>query len=71
MEAAVADDPDPTDRYASATTWLPVVVSVLLIAIVAVFIFSAPNQIVTPKDSGYLIASIPLDQDTLDKTVMR
>jgi hypothetical protein len=50
---------DPTGQYVRATTWLPVVVGALLVAIVAIFIFGAPNQIVTPKDNGYLIASSP------------
>jgi hypothetical protein len=68
MEMVVADGLDPNDRYGRATTWLPVVVSVLLVAIVAVFILAAPSQIVTPKDSGYLIASIP---PNLDQTAMR
>lgn len=52
---------DPTDRLVRATTWLPVVVGALLVAVVAIFIFEAPNQIVTPKDSGYLIASVPAE----------
>ena len=68
MEAAVDEGLDPNNRLARATTWLPVVVSALLVVIVAVFIFAAPSQIVTPKDSGYLIASVP---PTLDQTAMR
>jgi hypothetical protein len=68
MEIAVGEGLDPNDRFGRATTWLPVVVSVLLVAIVAVFILAAPSQIVTPKDSGYLIASIP---PALDQTAMR
>ena len=38
----------------SAATWLPIVVGALLMAIVAIFIFEAPNQITTPNDTGYL-----------------
>jgi hypothetical protein len=65
----VAEGLDPKeDRYARATAWLPVVVSMLLVAIVAVFILAAPKQIVTPKDSGYLIASVP---PNLEQTAMR
>lgn len=68
METAVGEGQDPNARYGRATTWLPVVVSVLLVAIVAVFILAAPSEIVTPKDSGYLIASIP---PNFDQTAMR
>lgn len=68
MEAAVAEGPNPNDVYVHATAWLPVVVSMLLVVIVAVFILAAPSQIVTPKDSGYLIASVPAD---FDQTAMR
>lgn len=65
----MAEGLDPKkDRYARATTWLPVVVSMLLVAIVAVFILAAPKQIVTPNDSGYLIASVP---PNLEQTAMR
>lgn len=66
MESAVRLDAN--DHYVRATTWLPVVVSVLLVAIVAVFILLAPNQIVTPNDRGYLIASNP---PSFDQTAMR
>lgn len=68
MDTAVGEGPDPNDRYGRATTWLPVVVSVLLVMIVTVFILAAPSQIVAPKDNGYLIASIP---PNLDQTAMR
>jgi hypothetical protein len=64
----VGDSLDPNDRYARVTTWLPVVVSAVLVAIVAVFILAAPKQIVTPKDSGYLIASVP---PQMEQTAMR
>lgn len=43
-----------TQRFAGPATWLPVVVGALLVAIVAIFIFEAPNQITTPYDTGYL-----------------
>jgi hypothetical protein len=39
---------------AGAATWLPIVVGALLVAIVAIFIFEAPNQITTPNNTGYL-----------------
>ena len=68
MEEAVGDGQNVSEAYTRAMTWIPVVVSVLLVAIVAVFIFTAPNQIVTPKESGYLIASIPAD---MAQTAMR
>jgi hypothetical protein len=41
-------------RLAGAVTWLPVVVGALLVAIVAIFIFEAPNEITTPNETGYL-----------------
>ena len=64
---------DPTERLARATTWLPMLVSALLVVIVAVFILAAPNQVVTPHNSGYLIASVPtqVDQAQLDQTAMQ
>lgn len=59
---------DPTDRLVRATTWLPMLVSALLVAIVAIFIFAAPSQVVTANDSGNLVASIPAH---LDQTAMQ
>lgn len=59
---------DPKVRFERAATWLPVVISMLLVMIVAVFILAAPNQVVTPKDSGYLIASVP---PQLEQTALR
>ncbi|HEX5279517.1 MAG TPA: hypothetical protein VFW28_05535 [Micropepsaceae bacterium] len=64
----MGDGFDPKVRYERAAAWLPVVVSMLLVMIVAVFILAAPSQIITPKDSGYLIASIP---PQLEQTAMR
>lgn len=55
----MVDNRTPEQRLAKAATWLPVVVGALLVAIVAIFIVSAPNQIVTPGDNGYLVASTP------------
>ena len=45
------------ERYERAATWLPYVVGMLLVAIVAVFIFSAPDQITSPNDAGYLLTT--------------
>ena len=46
--------PRAEQHLAGAVTWLPVVVGALLVAIVAIFIFEAPNQITTPNETGYL-----------------
>ena len=59
---------DPTDRLVRATTWLPMLVSARLVAVVAIFILAAPTQVVTPRDNGNLIASIPAH---LDQTAMQ
>ncbi len=64
----MGDGLDPKDRYERVTAWLPMVVSALLVAIVAVFILAAPKQVVSPKDSGYLIASVP---PQMEQTAMR
>jgi hypothetical protein len=48
-----------TKRYSSAATLMPVIVGALLVAIVAIFIFEAPNQITTPRETGYLNTEMP------------
>lgn len=45
------------ERYERAATWLPLIVGALLVAIVAVFIFAAPDQITTPSDTGYFLST--------------
>ena len=49
----------PTKRYSSAATLMRVIVGALLMAIVAIFIFEAPNQVTTPADTGYLNTDMP------------
>ena len=46
-------------NLAGAAAWLPVIVGALLVAIIAVFILEAPNQITTPYDTGYLNTEMP------------
>ena len=41
-------------RSTGAPAWLPVIVGALLVAIVAIFIFEAPNEIKTQNVTGYL-----------------
>jgi hypothetical protein len=48
-----------TEGFASVATLLPVIVGALLMAIVGIFLFEAPNQITTPGDTGYLNAEMP------------
>jgi hypothetical protein len=48
-----------TKRYSSAATLMPVIVGVLLVAIVSIFIFEAPNQVTTPRETGYLNTDLP------------
>ncbi len=50
---AVAMRDRPGHSPLAIATWLPIVVGALLVAIVAIFIFEAPNQITTPNDRGY------------------
>jgi len=45
------------ERFERAATWLPLIVGALLVAIVAVFIFAAPDQITTPNDTGYFMGT--------------
>ena len=48
------------DTFASTATLLPVIVGALLVAIVAIFIFEAPNQITTPGETGYRNTEMPV-----------
>jgi hypothetical protein len=41
-------------RFTGAPAWLPIIVGALLVAIVAIFIFEAPNQISPQNETGYL-----------------
>ncbi len=54
-----------TVRLVNAATLMPVIVGALLMAIVAIFIFEAPNQITTPRDNGYLNADMPTASTTI------
>ena len=57
------------ERYERAASWLPLVVGALLVAIVAVFVFAAPDQITTPTDTGYLLGTPASAEPT--QTAMR
>lgn len=57
-------------RLAGPATWLPVIVGALLVAIVAIFIFEAPNQITSPSDTGYLNTEMT-DSGASVQTAMR
>ena len=49
-----------TERHSRAATLLPAIVGALLVAIVAIFIVAAPNQVVSPSHNGYLSAGVPV-----------
>ncbi len=58
------------DSLAGAAAWLPIIVGALLVAIVAIFIFDAPNQITTPSDTGYLNTELQQPDSTPVQTGM-
>jgi multidrug efflux pump subunit AcrB len=68
-DVAMGDTPGD-DRLADATIWLPVVVGALLVAIIAIFIFEAPNQIITPNDTGYLNTELQMPNSSPVQTGM-
>ena len=49
-----------SENFARTAALIPVIVGALLLAIVAIFIFEAPNEITTPSDSGYLNTAMPV-----------